>query len=154
MSTSTGIIAEGTSTSRQMLMVFGRDTPRKGYTANSMRCSFDDGGFEATSTFADRKGVALDVLCFTIDGARVDAEDTPKMLEMEDGNQIDVMMQQLGGGDDEGASSTASVSAAPGYPSGSLNITGGGSCYSSSCPLSGKRPITRNTCSGSLPCHR
>jgi small ubiquitin-related modifier len=45
--------------------------------------------------FADRKGVALDVLRFTIDGARVNAEDTPKMLEMEDGDQIDVLLQQL-----------------------------------------------------------
>ena len=47
--------------------------------------------------FADRKGVSLEVLRFTIDGTRVNAEDTPKMLEMEDGDQIDVLLQQLGG---------------------------------------------------------
>ncbi len=50
--------------------------------------------------FAAHKGVSLDVLRFTIDGTRVNAEDTPKMLEMEDGDQIDVLLQQLGGGDD------------------------------------------------------
>ena len=53
--------------------------------------------------FADRKGVSLEVLRFTIDGQRVNAEDTPKMLEMEDGDQIDVLLQQLGGSGDEAA---------------------------------------------------
>jgi SH3-like domain-containing protein len=63
--------------------------------------------------FADRKGVALDVLRFNIDGARVNAEDTPKMLEMEDGDQIDVMMQQLGGGDNEGAAPSENLAEQP-----------------------------------------
>ena len=54
--------------------------------------------------FADRKGVSLEVLRFTIDGTRVNAEDTPKMLEMEDGDQIDVLLQQLGGGDNTNSS--------------------------------------------------
>ncbi|KAJ1399546.1 ubiquitin-related domain-containing protein, partial [Ochromonadaceae sp. CCMP2298] len=47
--------------------------------------------------FADRKGVQLDMLRFTIDGSRVNEGDTPKMLELEEGDQIDVMLMQLGG---------------------------------------------------------
>ena len=58
--------------------------------------------------FADRKGVSLEVLRFTIDGTRVNAEDTPKMLEMEDGDQIDVLLQQLGGADLEKSGGAAS----------------------------------------------
>ena len=54
--------------------------------------------------FADHKGVSLEVLRFTVDGARVNAEDTPRMLEMEDGDQIDVILQQLGGGDNTNSS--------------------------------------------------
>jgi small ubiquitin-related modifier len=48
--------------------------------------------------FADRKGVQLDMLRFTIDGVRCNEGDTPKMLELEEGDQIDVMLMQLGGG--------------------------------------------------------
>jgi len=62
--------------------------------------------------FADRKGMSLEVLRFTIDGTRVNAEDTPKMLEMEDGDQIDVLLQQLGGADDAGAGGAPSENAA------------------------------------------
>jgi hypothetical protein len=47
--------------------------------------------------YADRKGVSLETLRFTCDGQRVNLEDTPKMLEMDDGDQIDVLLQQLGG---------------------------------------------------------
>ena len=54
--------------------------------------------------FADRKGVSLEVLRFTIDGTRVNAEDTPEMLEMEDGDQIDVHLLQRGGGDNTNSS--------------------------------------------------
>ena len=42
--------------------------------------------------FADRKGVSLEVLRFTIDGTRVNAEDTPMMLSRVDGDLIEVMM--------------------------------------------------------------
>lgn len=49
-------------------------------------------------TFAERKGVSVESLRFSIDGERVNEGDTPKMLEMEDGDQIDVLLTQLGGG--------------------------------------------------------
>lgn len=48
-------------------------------------------------TFASRKGLSVNVLRFMYDGKRIKAEDTPKMLEMEDDDQIDVVLQQEGG---------------------------------------------------------
>lgn len=47
--------------------------------------------------FAQRKGVASNMLRFMVDGKRVNAEDTPKTLELEDGDQVDVVLQQEGG---------------------------------------------------------
>ena len=49
--------------------------------------------------FADRKGVSLEVLRFTIDGTRVNAEDTPKTLKFQDGALIDAHLERRGGGD-------------------------------------------------------
>jgi small ubiquitin-related modifier len=49
-------------------------------------------------TFASRKGLSVNMIRFMYDGKRVKAEDTPKMLEMEDDDQIDVVLQQEGGG--------------------------------------------------------
>lgn len=47
--------------------------------------------------YATRKGVALNQLRFMVDGKRVNPDDTPKFLEMEDGDQIDVRIEQQGG---------------------------------------------------------
>jgi len=47
--------------------------------------------------YASRKGVRSDVLRFMLDGKRIKAEDTPKMLELEDNDQIDVVLMQEGG---------------------------------------------------------
>ena len=46
--------------------------------------------------FASSKGVETNSLRFTIDGERIKAD----QLEMEDGDQIDVMIEQQGGEDD------------------------------------------------------
>ena len=48
-------------------------------------------------TYAQRKGIQTNSLRFLLDGDRVMPEQTPKMLEMEDQDQIDVMLEQTGG---------------------------------------------------------
>jgi small ubiquitin-related modifier len=48
-------------------------------------------------TYAQRKGVQASSMRFLLDGDRVGEEQTPKMLEMEEGDQIDVVLEQMGG---------------------------------------------------------
>lgn len=50
--------------------------------------------FEA---YANRKGVDVAALRFLLDGERISETDSPKMLELEDEDQIDCVLQQLGG---------------------------------------------------------
>jgi small ubiquitin-related modifier len=47
--------------------------------------------------YASRKGINAGSLRFTLDGQRIQKEDTPKMLEMEEDDQIDVMLETIGG---------------------------------------------------------
>jgi len=47
--------------------------------------------------FCNRQGVALNSVRFLFDGARLSANQTPQELEMEDGDVIDVMVEQQGG---------------------------------------------------------
>lgn len=47
--------------------------------------------------YADSKGVAVDSLRFTLDGERLKDDTTPKMLELVDGDQIDVSLDMVGG---------------------------------------------------------
>lgn len=59
------------------------------------------------NAYAQRKGVAVGTLRFMLDGQRINDGDTPKMLELEDNDQIDVFLEQVGGmteggGDDAG----------------------------------------------------
>ena len=49
------------------------------------------------AAYAQRKGVETTTIRFTIDGVRIQLEDTPKMLELEDGDQIDSAIEQVGG---------------------------------------------------------
>lgn len=49
-------------------------------------------------TFAARRGVAASSLRFMLDGERIDPSQTPKMLELDDQDQIDCMLEQVGGG--------------------------------------------------------
>lgn len=49
------------------------------------------------SAYASQKGIDPATMRFTFDGKRLAADETPKMLEMEDGDQIDVHIEQLGG---------------------------------------------------------
>eukprot|EP00571_Detonula_confervacea_P004531 CAMPEP_0172327480 /NCGR_PEP_ID=MMETSP1058-20130122/59706_1 /TAXON_ID=83371 /ORGANISM="Detonula confervacea, Strain CCMP 353" /LENGTH=194 /DNA_ID=CAMNT_0013044549 /DNA_START=67 /DNA_END=651 /DNA_ORIENTATION=+ len=54
--------------------------------------------------YAQRKGVELESLRFLLDGERIGPDETPKMLELEDEDQIDCVLAQVGGadGDDDG----------------------------------------------------
>jgi len=48
-------------------------------------------------SYADRTGVAVSSLRFLFDGRRINDEDTPKSLEMEEDDVIEVYQEQLGG---------------------------------------------------------
>lgn len=47
--------------------------------------------------YAQRRGMAATQLRFMVDGERVKEEQTPKMLELEDNDQVDVMLETVGG---------------------------------------------------------
>jgi small ubiquitin-related modifier len=46
--------------------------------------------------YADRKGVGLETMRFLLDGRGVRVDDTVESLEMDDGDQLDAMVQSLG----------------------------------------------------------
>jgi small ubiquitin-related modifier len=48
-------------------------------------------------SYADRTGVSIASLRFLFDGRRINDEDTPKSLGMEDDDVIEVYQEQLGG---------------------------------------------------------
>eukprot|EP00980_Cylindrotheca_fusiformis_P010690 scaffold2391_cov113-Cylindrotheca_fusiformis.AAC.7 len=48
-------------------------------------------------TYAQRKGMQMSSLRFLLDGDRIKEDQTPKMLEMEDQDQIDCVLDQVGG---------------------------------------------------------
>ncbi len=47
--------------------------------------------------YSARRGLTASQLRFMLDGERIKADDTPKMLEIEDNDQIDVMLETVGG---------------------------------------------------------
>jgi small ubiquitin-related modifier len=49
------------------------------------------------NAYASRKGVDPASLRFLLDGDNVDPNQTPKMLELEDQDQIDCVLEQVGG---------------------------------------------------------
>jgi small ubiquitin-related modifier len=48
-------------------------------------------------TYASRRGVQANSLRFLLDGERIEEDQTPKMLELEDQDQIDCLLEQTGG---------------------------------------------------------
>jgi small ubiquitin-related modifier len=46
--------------------------------------------------YGDRKGISLKSLVFRLDGERVDSHTTPRRLGLEDQDQIDVILEQIG----------------------------------------------------------
>lgn len=49
------------------------------------------------AAYCAQKGVEASTLTFHVDAVRIKMADTPKMLEMEDGDMVDVRMLQVGG---------------------------------------------------------
>jgi Ubiquitin-2 like Rad60 SUMO-like len=47
------------------------------------------------NAFATRRGVAVGSLRFLLDGEKIGIDQTPKMLELEDQDQIDCMLEQV-----------------------------------------------------------
>lgn len=48
-------------------------------------------------SYSDRQGVPVNSLRFLFDGRRINDDETPKQLEMEDGDVIEVYQEQVGG---------------------------------------------------------
>jgi small ubiquitin-related modifier len=48
-------------------------------------------------SYAERTGVSVNTLRFLFDGRRINDDDTPKTLEMEEDDVIEVYQEQLGG---------------------------------------------------------
>ena len=46
-------------------------------------------------TYAQRKGIQSSSLRFLLDGEKIGADQTPKMLELDDQDQIDCMLEQV-----------------------------------------------------------
>ena len=57
--------------------------------------------------FAQRVGVSQNSLRFKVDGEGIRADQTPKELELEDGDMIEAYIEQVGGGIDEGSGDDA-----------------------------------------------
>merc|ERR1711899_596260 len=53
-------------------------------------------------SYAERVGVPVSSLRFLFDGRRINDDETPKALEMEQDDVIEVYQEQTGGGADEG----------------------------------------------------
>mmetsp|Transcript_3645 Transcript_3645/g.3444 ORF Transcript_3645/g.3444 Transcript_3645/m.3444 type:complete len:97 (+) Transcript_3645:180-470(+) len=50
------------------------------------------------NAYSQRKGVDSNSLRFLLDGERITEDQTPKTLELEDEDQIDCVLEQVGGG--------------------------------------------------------
>ncbi|KAI3787132.1 hypothetical protein L1987_41365 [Smallanthus sonchifolius] len=50
------------------------------------------------NAYCDRQSVEMNSIAFLFDGRRLRAEQTPIELEMEEGDEIDAMLHQTGGG--------------------------------------------------------
>ena len=48
-------------------------------------------------SYSDRQGVPLNSLRFLFDGRRINDDETPKQLEMENDDTIEVYQEQVGG---------------------------------------------------------
>ncbi|KAL1922628.1 uncharacterized protein VTP21DRAFT_10167 [Calcarisporiella thermophila] len=50
------------------------------------------------TAYCERQGKSLNSVRFLYDGERIQPENTPEELEMENGDTLDVMIEQIGGG--------------------------------------------------------
>ena len=49
--------------------------------------------------YAKKKGIQVQEMRFLFDGNRIHTDSTPKMLEMEDGDEVNAVLEQEGGGE-------------------------------------------------------
>lgn len=63
----------------------------------SFKVKFTTNMGKLKKSYSDRQGVPVNTLRFLFDGNRINDEDTPKSLEMEDGDTIEVYQEQIGG---------------------------------------------------------
>ena len=70
----------------------GADTPPRA----RRRCKKTTPLQKLMNAYCQRQGVSLQAVRFLFDGSRVNSSQTPESLEMEDGDVIDVMMEQAG----------------------------------------------------------
>ncbi|KAI0529519.1 small ubiquitin-related modifier 1 isoform X1 [Dendrobium catenatum] len=49
------------------------------------------------NAYCERQSIGSDSIAFLFDGRRIGGEQTPHELEMEDGDEIDAMLHQIGG---------------------------------------------------------
>ncbi|KHN88350.1 Small ubiquitin-related modifier [Toxocara canis] len=61
------------------------------------RVKFGTSMAKLKKSYADRTGVLVDSLRFLFDGRRINDDDTPKTLEMEEDDVIEVYQEQVGG---------------------------------------------------------
>ncbi|KAJ3318100.1 hypothetical protein HDV06_000826 [Boothiomyces sp. JEL0866] len=77
------------------------------------------------NSFCERQGKSLESVRFNYDGKRINKDDTPADLEMEDGDIIDASIEQQGGGDvkpDPGAGSNSTPAQPQGEDGGDTHI--------------------------------
>ena len=53
------------------------------------------------STYCERTGLDIQTIRFSFDGSRINESDTPKSLDLQEGDTLEVFMQQTGGVSDE-----------------------------------------------------
>ncbi|CAJ0569916.1 unnamed protein product, partial [Mesorhabditis spiculigera] len=61
------------------------------------RVKFGTSMAKLKKSYAERTGTAVNSLRFLFDGRRINDEDTPKSMEMENDDVIEVYAEQLGG---------------------------------------------------------
>ena len=60
------------------------------------------------ATYCERAGLAQQTIRFSFDGTRINESDSPKSLDMEDGDTIEVFQQQSGGRKTKGSGNVLS----------------------------------------------
>merc|ERR1712172_25303 len=92
-----GVAEEGDKTDYIKLKVVGQDSNEIHF-----RVKFSTNMGKLKKSYAERVGVAVSTLRFLFDGRRINDDETPKVLEMEQDDVIEVYQEQTGGVADEG----------------------------------------------------
>ncbi|KAI1722317.1 ubiquitin-2 like rad60 SUMO-like domain-containing protein [Ditylenchus destructor] len=87
-----GAAAGGGQSEYIKLKVVGQDSNEVHF-----RVKFGTSMGKLKKSYAERTGVSVNTLRFLFDGRRINDEDTPKSLEMEEDDVIEVYQEQVGG---------------------------------------------------------